>query len=129
MADKPTKRRVKNPETFREKALKAADESAKPGRVLKLRDTGGRLASPIARPVGKAASKVGQVKPVRLLGLVIVPVYIRRSWVELRQVTWPNWQESRRLTFAVLIFAVIFGVTIAIVDYGLDKLFRQVLLK
>jgi preprotein translocase SecE subunit len=44
-------------------------------------------------------------------------------------VTWPTWRESRRLTGAVILFSVIFGGLIAIVDYGLDKLFKQLLLK
>jgi preprotein translocase SecE subunit len=48
---------------------------------------------------------------------------------ELRLVTWPNWKQSRQLTFAVLVFAVIFGAAIAVVDYGLDKVFRNILLK
>jgi preprotein translocase SecE subunit len=125
MADQPAKRRVRNPETFRERALKAADEVDKPKPAAKLRRGGGKIFS----PVGTAAAKAGRVKPVRILGKVIFPAYFRRSLQELRQVQWPSWGESRRLTYAVLLFAVIFGVSIAIVDYGLDKLFKQVLLK
>jgi preprotein translocase SecE subunit len=64
-----------------------------------------------------------------LLGKILVPPYIRNSWKELKQVTWPNWKQSRQLTFAVLVFAVIFGAAVAIVDFGLDKLFKHILLK
>ena len=55
--------------------------------------------------------------------------YIRDSAQELRNVTWPSFRESMRLTGAVILFSVIFGALIAVVDYGLDKVFRQILLK
>jgi preprotein translocase subunit SecE len=60
---------------------------------------------------------------------VIVPRYFRNSWAELRRVTWPGRKETRQLTSAVLVFAVIFGILIATVDYGLDKVFKKVILK
>jgi preprotein translocase SecE subunit len=133
---KPAKRLVRNPETFREKVVKAADESEKPKRTAKLRQFGSKVVTPIVRPIRSGAGKLGKKKPVkvaakpaRFVGKIVFPVYLRRSWQELKLVTWPNWKQSRSLTFAVLIFAVIFGVTIAIVDYGLDKLFKDVLLK
>jgi preprotein translocase SecE subunit len=68
-------------------------------------------------------------KPVRFIGLIVLPRYIRNSWIELKQVTWPDWKTSRKLTSAVIIFALIFGITVAIVDFLLDKLFKNVLLK
>ena len=68
-------------------------------------------------------------KVLSLIGKVLLPVYVRNSWKELKLVTWPSLKLSRQLTFAVLMFAVVFGAAIAGVDWGLDKLFRQVLLK
>ncbi len=130
------KRLVKNPETFRERALKAGEEGDKPKRTAKLRSFGGTIARPITRPVAAGARRAVSIKPLRpvrkgftLFGKIILPVYFRQSWHELRQVTWPTWKQSRQLTFAVLIFATAFGVVIAIVDFGLDKLFRDILLK
>lgn len=132
MADKPGKKRlVKNPETFRERAQKASQEEDKPDRNAKLKQARSTAAAPLRR----TSSKLGQVpalKPFRwffgLLGKVLVPKYVRNSWQELKQVNWPNWHTSRRLTFAVLVFAVIFGLTVAGVDYVLDKIFREFLL-
>lgn len=139
MADKQPvkpKRLVKSPETFRERALKASETSDKPKRTARLKQAGGRVASPILRPAGQASGKFFGLKPfrvlrkpLRLVGKVVFPVYLRNSWRELRQVEWPNWRQSRQLTFAVLVFAVIFGAAIAIVDYGLDKVFKNILLK
>ena len=128
---KPT-RTVKNPETFRERAIKASEQSQQPDRRSRLRSVAGKP----ARPVAKAARRMSQnkaayiiSKPFRLLGKILFPKYFRNSYRELRQVAWPNRRESRQLTFAVLAFAVVFGIVIAIVDYGLDKLFREVLIK
>jgi preprotein translocase SecE subunit len=123
------KRRVKNPETFRERAIKANQVTEKPGRTSKLRDATGKLAKPASSRLQKTASskKLGPVRKVlRVIGKVLLPTYVRNSWKELRQVTWPTWKQSRKLTLAVMIFAIIFGALIAIVDYGLDKLFRHI---
>lgn len=119
------KRLVKNPETFRERALKASEASSKPSRTSGVKRTGGKVAKPVAVPFKKAAG----TKPARILGRFILFRYIRDSWFELKKVTWPSWKQSRQLTVAVLIFAVVFGVLIAVVDYGLDKIFRNILFK
>ncbi|HVX57234.1 MAG TPA: preprotein translocase subunit SecE [Candidatus Saccharimonadales bacterium] len=118
MADEPAKstpkkRRVKNPETFRERALKANTGAAEKAKRPRL---GTKLPQPVA-------------KPARTAGKVLVPAYFRNSWQELKLVTWPSWKQSRQLTFAVIIFAIVFGALIALVDFGLDKLFKNILLR
>jgi len=130
------KRQVKNPETFREKVVKAGQEGDKPKKSRRLGQASKRVIAPLARPVSKGVKKAGKSKalkpfrkPSRIVGKIIVPTYIRDSWKELKLVTWPTWKMSLRLTGAVLIFALIFGVIVAVVDYGLDKLFREILLK
>ena len=125
----PKKRIVKNPETFRERALKANEISEKPKRSAQLKRTSSKVASPVFVPIGRGAGKVFNRKPFRIIGRILLPRYFRTSWAELRQVKWPSRRQSRDLTFAVLIFAVAFGAAVAIVDYGLDKLFRGILLK
>jgi preprotein translocase SecE subunit len=143
MADEPakkTKRLVRNPETFRERAIKAAEAEDKPKRLSKTRGRVGRVIAAIFRPIGKLFKAIWNFAPIRFLrkllrrpfriiGKILLVPYIRSSWKELRLVTWPDWQQSRQLTFAVLIFALIFGASIALVDYGLDKVFRHILIK
>jgi preprotein translocase SecE subunit len=121
-AKKP-KRLVKNPETFRERAVKAAENDGQPKRSSKVGQAGRSAVRPVATPL-KPLAKAG-----RKAGRVILPRYVRNSWQELRKVTWPDWKQSRQLTTAVLIFAVVFGAIIALVDWGLDRLFRDILLK
>lgn len=71
-------------------------------------------------------------KPFRFIGKILNYVlfigYVRNSARELRLVTWPGWRKSLRLTWAVLVFSVFFGVILAIVDFGLDKVFRKLIL-
>ncbi|HMH31229.1 MAG TPA: preprotein translocase subunit SecE [Methylomirabilota bacterium] len=134
MADKPdsqAKRVVKNPETFRERASKAAGESDKPKRLAQVKQASSKATKPVSQASSRvASSKLAKPfrKPAKLVGRVLLPRYVRKSWQELKQVTWPTRRESVRLTVAVLIFAAIFGATIALVDYGLDKLFKDILL-
>lgn len=82
----------------------------------------------------------GFLRPVfRILGLVLapfkkilgwlVPRYFINAWREVKQVTWPTRRETWRLTFAVFLFALIFGSLIAGVDKLLDEFFKKVILK
>lgn len=125
---KPKRRLVKQAETVREMAEKSqnAQKATKKNGVLRL--TGRYIAAPF-KFLGKPFKKLGRFKVFRIIGFVLLPPYFRQSWKELRQVTWPTRRESWQLTSAVIIFSVIFGVLIALVDLGLDKIFKQVLLK
>lgn len=78
-----------------------------------------RVLRPLA-PIGRPIAKVLRW---------IAPTYFLNSWRELRQVTWPNRRETWRLTAAVFVFAIVFGAAIAVVDLGLDKLFKEVVLR
>ena len=127
-----TTRRVKNPETFRERALKATalkDSSQSSRRSLSARFA---LLKTIFRPLAKmvkSLAKVPGLKPVFMALNIIVPRYFRTSFIELKKVAWPSLKQSLKLTYAVLAFAVVFGSAIALLDYGLDKVFKTILLK
>ncbi|MFA5003999.1 MAG: preprotein translocase subunit SecE [Candidatus Saccharimonadales bacterium] len=84
---------------------------------------------PPLKQIGHGLRWFSRLRFVRLIGRLLLLRYIRDSWRELKQVNWPSRRESRRLTTAVILFAIVFGAAIAVVDYGLDKLFKQVLLK
>lgn len=84
---------------------------------------------PPLKQIGHGLRWFFRLRVVRFIGRILGFGYIRGSVEELRQVTWPTRREGRRLTTAVIIFSIIFGAMIAIVDFGLDKLFKQILLK
>lgn len=56
------------------------------------------------------------------------PRYFFNSWVELRQVSWPNRRTTWKLVFAVFAFAIVFGLAIALVDFVLELIFKRAVL-
>lgn len=55
--------------------------------------------------------------------------YFAKSWQELKKVEWPNRKTSWRLTFTVIVFSLFFAVLTAGLDYGFEKLAKQIFLK
>ncbi len=94
-----------------------------------MRQAGGKVTQPVTGPVGRILNKIFNRQPFRFIGRILLPRYFRNSWKELRLVSWPKRKEAFDLTFAVLAFAVVFGGVVALVDFGLDKLFKDILLK
>jgi preprotein translocase subunit SecE len=68
-------------------------------------------------------------RPIKFIGHYIVPPYFRNSWRELKLVTWPTRKQSRQLTLAVIIFSVVLGSFVALLDLGFGKLFKEVIVK
>lgn len=135
MADsdsKPKKRRIiRTPETLREKAEKPKAAQADVNDQPKKRGPISWLLFYITWPLrfaGRQIAKLERFKVFRIIGYVLVPPYLRHSWGELRQVTWPGRKETFQLTLAVLAFAAIFGILVTTVDYGLEKVFKRIIL-
>lgn len=55
--------------------------------------------------------------------------YFISSWRELRQVKWPDRKTSVKLTLTVILFSAFFAVFTTSLDYGLEKLAKQIFLK
>jgi preprotein translocase SecE subunit len=84
---------------------------------------------PPLKQIGHTIRWFFRLRAVRFIGRILGLSFLRNSWRELKSVTWPARRDGLRLTWAVVAFSVVFAVIIAIVDYGLDKLFKQLLLK
>lgn len=84
---------------------------------------------PPLKQIGHALRWFFRLRAIRFIGRILGFTFIRGSWRELKQVTWPTRREGFRLTSAVVFFSVIFAAVLAGVDYGLDKVFKQLLLK
>jgi len=126
------KRIIKKSETVRERTEKST--AGKP-KQRRLRQTAGSAVKPF-----KVARKLGQksyylpLPDNRFWKFMnkrrrVIPRFFREAFQELRLVTWPGRKETWKLTTAVFVFAIVFGIAIAITDYGLDKLFRNIILK
>ena len=110
-------------------------------RVRKVATTAKKASGPL-RVVGRFLSKLAhpfkfllapfRTKPARFVGRILNKVllinYFMSAWKELRQVTWPGRKETRQLTLAVFVFATVFGLMVTLTDYGLDKVFKKVIL-
>ena len=129
---KTSKRRLKAPAaTVREQAERAKAKAAVEPKTRRL-----KVASTQAkRPFAKAA-KLFERQPLKfvalvvsIIGRIVVPRFMRNALGELRFVTWPGFRETWALTFATLVFAIILGGSVALLDYGLDKVFRAVIIK
>ncbi len=121
-------RRLRQPtQTVRERAERAAEP--KKNRRLYIR-------LPFGSVIKRFLSRLGRLKfwkplkaTFRFLGRVLIPPYIRHSVYELRQVAWPNRRQTLQLTTAVIMFALVFGVIVAVFDTGLDKVFKELIIK
>ncbi|MDZ7785683.1 MAG: preprotein translocase subunit SecE [Candidatus Saccharibacteria bacterium] len=131
MADKK-KRTVKRSETLRERSQKEASKSDKPTKRR-------RVVKTASKPI-KGASKAGRKEyhpfklPDNKFGrrlnkrAHIMPKYFREAWEEIKQVEWPDARETTKLTTAVIVFALVLGAVVYVLDFGLNKIFREVLL-
>ena len=129
--DKTKKRVLKKPQTVRERAV-SADTNHKQRRIK----TAGKTAlRPIKAMVRTARKEVYLPMPDTKAGRFlnkrrhVFPRYFGLSIKELRQVKWPGRRETAKLTFAVFLFAIFFALLISVTDYGLDRLFKKLILK
>ena len=53
--------------------------------------------------------------------------YVEASRLELRKVTWPTLQETKKASLAVLAFVAVMAVLLGLVDLGLSSLIKTVL--
>lgn len=126
-----SKRILKKPETVRQRAEKAGVDK-KPRRIKQARTTAAKPFKVVARTGRREYylplpdTKVGRFMNKKRH---LIPSYFRLSWIELKQVKWPGRKETAKLTLAVFMFAFFLGILVTTVDYGLDKLFKQVILK
>ncbi len=137
MADEKSKKkpRIRKVETVRERAEKHnAKAEAKANKVPKrrVRRTLGFAAKPFRAPA-RIVSRPFRTRPARFLGRwigrILWPRYFRNAWAEIRQVEWPSRATTWKLTFAVLAFAVVFGLAAAGIDWVLDKVIRRIVFK
>lgn len=135
--DKKPKRRPivkKKTETLRQRTERVTESASKP-KARRVRATASRIGKPFrtAHRIGKKTyylpmpkNRAGRIMNTHVR---VFPRFFKNAWGELRLVEWPSTKVTLKLTYAVFIFAIIFGLFITLEDYGLDKVFRKVFLK
>ncbi len=120
-------------ETVRERSEKVVKKSEKVSRTKKVATKAvkgvGTVRSTLKKeysPIKTDKNKVGRVltKSRRF-----TPGYFINSYRELKKVTWPTRKMAAKLTFAVFAFSVVFASLIRAIDYGFERLFKDVILK
>lgn len=73
-------------------------------------------------------SKKSEKKPFILIRpFVALFRYLHDSWLELRQVRWPNHKATWKMVLAVLVYTVLFVVIISVLDLFFSWLFKLIL--
>lgn len=75
-----------------------------------------------------SAAKVAKAPRVkrRFTPFAAIGQYFVGAWRELRQVRWPNRKQTWALTLAVILFSLVLGAIIFLLDLGFTYLFKQV---
>lgn len=120
---------AKKQQTVRERTQVAANKQ--PRRV---RQAASKLSSPLKKVRHHGKREVHIPLPDNRAGRVLgkrvrlVPRFVREAWREIRLVHWPNRRETIRLTIAVFVFSLVFAVIVGLIDFVLDKVFREVII-
>jgi preprotein translocase SecE subunit len=130
---KTPKRRLRtNGETVRERTEKLQIKAEGPKKQSRFGIFMSGFLWPL-RKIGRVLAKIGRFlgkyRLFRWISYIFVPPYVRNSWKELRQVTWPGRAKTWRLTYAVIVFSVAFGLIVAGVDFVLDRIFKELIIK
>ena len=92
-----------------------------------------KVGSKIGGTFGKIAAPVRGTKVWKFLRRTILRSpfrgYFVNSWKELRKVTWPDRKTAWKLTFTVVMFSVLFAVITTSLDFGFERLAKQIFLK
>ncbi len=132
MAEEKSRKRLIKPESMREKSDKAVTRA---GKQRRLSSTASIVSKPFkaASHIAKKEYYVVQPREDGFKGFLTkkrrwTPGYFRAAFKELKLVAWPDRKSTWKLVVSVFIFSIAFGTVIAIVDYGLDKLFKKAFL-
>lgn len=77
-------------------------------------------------PIKLPDTKAGQLLTKRRTA---APSYFVDSLRELKLVSWPSRKQALSLSLSVIVFSVAIAIFVQLLDYGLGKLFREVVLK
>ncbi len=82
------------------------------------RSGGKKTAAPPARKAPAPAARTPRENPLR---------FFRDVWGELRRVTWPTPDQTRRLTIIVIVISLIIGAFLGIIDFIFSGVIRALL--
>ncbi len=117
-SDSSSKKEEKSEPTITRKKVVVKDKKSEKTKRDKLKKA--------EKQIGKSKSK--EKKPFILFRpFVALFRYLHNSWLELRQVRWPNRKATWKMVLAVLVYCLIFVVIISLLDLFFGWLFKLIL--
>ncbi len=117
-SDNSSKKEEKSEPTITRKKVVVKDKKSEKTKRDKLKKA--------EKQIGKSKSK--EKKPFILFRpFVALFRYLHNSWLELRQVRWPNRKATWKMVLAVLVYCLIFVVIISLLDLFFGWLFKLIL--
>jgi preprotein translocase subunit SecE len=81
-------------------------------------------------PRGKRGGRdrpAGPGEPTRATGLARVVAFLRACWAELQRVQWPDRKQTTQLTAIVLVFIIIMGGYLGLLDAIVSRVVQEIL--
>ncbi len=79
------------------------------------------------KEIGKSKKKSEKKPFILFRPFVALYRYLRNSWMELRQVRWPNRKATWKMVLAVMVYTLLFVVIISLLDLFFSWLFNLIL--
>ena len=80
--------------------------------------------APVGRRGGRAAASG---EPTKASGLARVVAFLRACWAELQRVQWPDRKQTTQLTAIVLVFIVIMGGYLGLLDAIVSRVVKEII--
>ena len=74
---------------------------------------------------GDRAPAAGE--PVKETGLARVMAFLRACWAELQRVQWPDRKQTTQLTAIVLVFIIIMGTYLGLLDAAVSRVVKEII--
>lgn len=133
---KPTTKKLvvkRKRETVRERAEKTTKKASRQPRTRKIASSAVKPVQKVGKALNKEFHPIKQgdsgARKVLTKKAPLMPRYFVNSFRELKLVTWPSRKTAAKLTLAVILFSIFTAALVRAMDYGYDKLFKDVILK
>ena len=114
-SDGPSKKESDNEPTITRKKVAVKDKKTEKAKASKVRK---------AEKAERKAAKKNEKKPFILIRpFVALFRYLHDSWLELRQVRWPNRKATWKMVLAVIVYTLLFMAVIGLLDLLFGWLF------
>jgi preprotein translocase SecE subunit len=122
--------KIRKSSSMRDSTAKSRKKAEKPKRIKKVAGAAKKPFKSVKKALSQEYHLIQPKKQNKFLtkSRKLTPGYFRSSWAEMKLVTWPGRLLTWRLVFAVFVFALVLGTAIAVIDYGLEKLLREIIL-